>query len=192
MERRKPRLIFITGGARSGKSVFAEMLAGKFGKKIAFIATAQALDEEMAERIARHRVNRPAQWKTYEGPIDIEGVLDRAQRENNEVIIIDCLTVFISNLMREKNYQISEDADVREILDQIKKVAKKASVLSPLIIVVSNEVGMGIVPENRVSRSYRDILGKANQVMASEADQVILMVSGIPIFIKGRPCHDMV
>ena len=173
-------LIFITGGARSGKSRLAVQLAGKTGDKVAFIATARAGDDEMAERILLHRKSRPKEWTTIEEPIDVASAIVKALEYR--VVIVDCLTLLLSNLMFENNR--ANDAD--QILDAVRSLAKTSRDFEGTLIVVSNEVGMGIVPENELAREFRDLAGRANQIMAGAADEVYLCVSGIPIQIKGQ------
>ncbi len=168
------KLIFITGGARSGKSIFAQKLANGLSKKVTYIATAQARDKEMELRIKIHRMNRPPHWKTVEKEKSIAEVLSRIA-EKSEVILLDCLTLLISNLLLSGRKDILKE--IRQLVSKIKKI--KATVL-----IVSNEVGMGIVPDNKLARRFRDIAGKANQIIAQAADEVYLVVSGISIKMK--------
>jgi adenosylcobinamide kinase/adenosylcobinamide-phosphate guanylyltransferase len=172
-------LIFITGGARSGKSKLAVQLAERSGGKVAFIATASAGDEEMAKRILLHKRSRPKGWTTIEEPMDVASAVARVQ--GHDVVIIDCLTFLLSNLMLENNGSNEMD----QVLDKIKGLAKAARDFEGIVIVVSNEVGMGIVPENDLARKFRDLAGRANQIMAEAADEVYVCFSGIPIRIKG-------
>jgi len=169
------KLIFVTGGARSGKSVFAQKLANRLNKKVTYIATAQARDKEMELRIKIHRKNRPAHWKTVEMEKNITEVLSRVA-EKSEVILLDCLTLLISNLLLSGEKKILKE--IRRLVDEVKRA--KATVL-----IVSNEVGMGIVPNNNLARRFRDIAGRANQIVAQAADEVYLVVSGIPVKVKG-------
>ncbi|MBU4128638.1 bifunctional adenosylcobinamide kinase/adenosylcobinamide-phosphate guanylyltransferase [bacterium] len=168
------RLIFVTGGARSGKSAFAQKLANNLSKKVTYIATAQARDKEMELRIKIHRKNRPSRWKTVEREKNVTEVLSRIA-EKNEVILLDCLTLLISNLLLSGEKKILKE--IRQLVDEVKRV--KATVL-----IVSNEVGMGIVPDNRLARRFRDTAGRANQIVAQAADEVYLVVSGISTKIK--------
>jgi len=171
-------LIFITGGARSGKSTLAIQLAKKINGKVAFIATAQAGDDEMKRRIFLHKQERPEGWTTIEEPANIASAIDSAHKHN--VVIIDCITLLISNLICS-NENIDETA---WILEDIKKLVDSAKRFDGTVIVISNEVGMGIVPENKLAREFRDLAGKANQIIASAADQVYVCFSGIPMLIK--------
>ncbi|OGW75190.1 MAG: bifunctional adenosylcobinamide kinase/adenosylcobinamide-phosphate guanylyltransferase [Omnitrophica bacterium RBG_13_46_9] len=174
--------IFIVGGARSGKSRYAQGLAKKIGKKIAFIATCIPGDSEMRERVRLHKKKRPRHWKVIEEPMDVKFALSKL-KNRSDVVVIDCLGLFISNLL---SAGLSENMIT-------KKIASLASFLSKAeftSIVVSNEVGGGIVPENALARKFRDLTGLANQVMARKADTVIFMQSGVPLRIKkgARKC----
>lgn len=171
-------IIFIIGGARSGKSSFALQLAKSIGRKVAFIATAQAGDEEMLKRIQIHKQDRPDEWTTIEEPLDVASAIDSAK--GNDVVIIDCVTLLISNLLcSTENFD-----DVSWIFKKIEKMIKSVKEFIGTVIIISNEVGMGIVPENRLAREFRDMAGKANQMIASSADKVYFCFSGIPILIK--------
>jgi adenosylcobinamide kinase/adenosylcobinamide-phosphate guanylyltransferase len=181
------RLTLILGGARSGKSRYAqEMAAREAGERpVVFVATAQAGDDEMETRIARHQADRPAHWRTVEEPLDVAGVL---QREHNAgVILIDCLTFFVTNHFLSAGDAAHCDAEVWDevgteiALAQLLQAARESPVP---VILVSNEVGLGLVPESALSRAWRDAAGRANQQAAAAADEVILMVAGLPLFIK--------
>jgi adenosylcobinamide kinase/adenosylcobinamide-phosphate guanylyltransferase len=171
-------LIFITGGARSGKSSLALQLAKESGGKVAFVATARSGDQEMAERILIHKRSRPKEWTTVEEPADIPSALALAR--GHDVVIIDCLTLLLSNLMLEGN----RFGETDQILDKIEALAQASRSFDGTVIVVSNEVGMGIVPENELARKFRDTSGRANQIMAEAADEVYICLSGIPVKIK--------
>ena len=178
------KLIFITGGARSGKSSFAEKIAAKISKEVAYIATGQPLDDEMKIRIKKHKDRRPTNWETYEKPIEVRELVSRLGLEK-EVILIDCLTLLVSNLLLRKEDKVGDSKREEEILLEIKKLAEISYKVSAQVIIVSNEVGMGLVPETSLGRFYRDILGRANSIIADKADEVFMMVSGIPLKIKG-------
>jgi len=182
MPRRK--LIFIIGGARSGKSDFAEKMANSLGKSIAYLATGQPLDKEMARRIKKHKSKRSIDWETYEEPIEVRELVSHLGLEK-EVILIDCLTLLTSNLLLQKKDKVEDLKWQEEILLEIKKLAENSYKVPAQVIIVSNEVGMGLVPDNALGRVYRDILGKANSIIANKADEVFVMVSGIPLKIKG-------
>lgn len=170
------KLIFITGGARSGKSDLAVRLARESGGRVAFIATARAEDEEMAMRIMIHKQSRPKEWLTIEEYEDLASAI--ASAKGYDVVIIDCLTLFLSNLI----HRIEETT---WILDEVTKAATAAKEFNGVVIVISNEIGMGIVPDNRLAREFRDVAGRANQIMAQVADEVYICFSGIPVKIKG-------
>jgi len=179
------KLIFITGGARSGKSSFAEKIVLDSNQSIAYIATAQPLDEEMKERIKMHKRRRPPNWEVFEESIDLNQLISHLGFEK-EVIIIECLTLLISNLLLQWSKEKLEQAKQEEtILSTIKEMAEISYQVPAQVIVVSNEVGMGLVPQNQLGRFYRDILGQANRIIASKADEVFFLVSGIPLKIKG-------
>lgn len=166
------RLVLITGGARAGKSAFAQEWAHALGDdEVSFIATAQALDEEMRTRIERHQQERPPIWETLEEPLEVPFVLSLAQ---GRVVLLDCLTLWVSNLMHAG----------REVLPEVENLLAIRAETHKILLVVTNEVGMGIVPDNALARQYRDLLGAANRRMAEEADVVYLLVSGIPVKIK--------
>lgn len=189
MKKKIPKLVLITGGVRSGKSVFAQNLAESIGGKITFIATAQALDEEMEERIAKHKDSRPKHWETQEEPYEVAKIISRVGK-NADVILIDCLGILVSNLTQDYQEKTSNNmlamlavlAD--NIIKNIQEIVREALRCPSTVIIVSNEVGLGLVPENALGRFFRDILGQSNQLIASNADIVYLMVAGIPILVK--------
>lgn len=170
-------ITFILGGARSGKSSYAIGLVNSLDKKVAFIATCRPLDKEMKLRIELHKKKRPGHWKTFEEPKDLQGLLNRLGTEF-DIVIIDCLTLFISNLLSEG----LTDGEMEGAMDGILKILEEAEYKS---VIISNEVGLGIVPANRLARRFRDLAGKINQNVARNAGEVIFMISGIPVKIKG-------
>ena len=171
------KIIFITGGARSGKSRFAEELARPFPGSKAYLATAQALDEEMAERIRRHQKNRAADWQTLEEPLKVPECI-HAEGNRFDLILLDCLTLWVSNLiMAERKEQ--------EILGEGDRLVQACRGARGSIILVGNEVGLGIVPDNAQARMFRDLSGLIQQKVAREADEVYFLVSGIAQRIKG-------
>jgi len=170
------RIIFILGGARSGKSTYAIELAKKNKGKVAFIATCQALDEEMARRIEFHKKTRPGDWQTFEEPCKVSGLLNKITAKF-DVILLDCLTLLVSNLMLKGLKEGAIAKEINNILFFLNKSKTKA-------IIVSNEVGLGIVPKTKLGRSFRDVAGKINQAVARKSDKVFFMVSGIPWRIK--------
>jgi adenosylcobinamide kinase/adenosylcobinamide-phosphate guanylyltransferase len=170
------RTIFISGGARSGKSRLAELLAAGFGEQLCYIATGEARDGEMAERIASHRQRRGSAWETVEEPLRLLDAI-RAANGNFRAILVDCVTLWITNLL------FHYDA-VEAVLDEVRALAELLPDLNTPLILVSNEVGMGIVPENALARSFRDLAGQANQLLAEAADEVYVTFSGIPMKLK--------
>ncbi len=169
-------ITFILGGARSGKSSFALKAALESGGKTAFIATCQPLDPEMKKRILRHKKARPSHWQTYEEPREIAGLLKRISGKF-DIIIIDCLTLLVSNLMMDGQKEAAIKKELNKTLDALKKIKADA-------ILVSNEVGLGIVPDSKLGREFRDIAGRVNQMAAAKANKVFFLVSGIPWRIK--------
>ena len=170
------RIVLLLGGVRSGKSTYAQELA-KRGQHVAFLATAEAGDDEMRLRIDRHRRERPAAWTTFEVPVALEDVL-RQSNGQFDTVLIDCLTVWTANLM--EHYR--QDAGL--VLAHADRLAGLLRRASGSVILVSNEVGSGIVPDNELARNYRDLLGGINQRIAAAADEVILMIAGCPLVIK--------
>jgi adenosylcobinamide kinase/adenosylcobinamide-phosphate guanylyltransferase len=171
------KIIFLLGGARSGKSSYAVELAKRLSRRVAFIATATSVDEEMKKRIKMHKSLRPRHWKLIEEGKDISAVLPKLNNKY-EVVLIDCLGLLVSNLL-------ADNLKDKEIVVKIKKLIAAILKSRFTTILVSNEVGSGIVPDNFLARRFRDLLGAANQAIAGKADKVILMQSGIPIVIKG-------
>ena len=176
-------ITLITGGARSGKSSHALRLAEETGKSVTFLATAQALDEEMSTRIQKHRSERPAHWETLEIPFDIASCVRQIQ---SDVVILDCITLLITNLMmqyvkedlvEEKPFMVAVQKEINELAGALREQKRDW-------FIVSNEVGLGLVPPYQMGRVYRDALGSANQQLARMADRVIFMVSGIPMVVK--------
>jgi len=166
------KLTFILGGVRAGKSRLALELAKKSGKRTTFIATALPIDSEMKERIKEHKSSRPNNWQT----IEITKNLDKEiGRQRNKMVLIDCLTIYVSHLVN-----LSED----KILNHIKKTIEAIKKSNSEFIVVSNEVGAGVHPNNKLGRKFRDVLGKANQMFARASDQFYVMFAGIPVDIK--------
>jgi adenosylcobinamide kinase/adenosylcobinamide-phosphate guanylyltransferase len=176
------KLILVTGGARSGKSGFAERYAAKLGGKIAYIATAEIYDEEMAARIRLHRASRPSFWQTYEAPFEAAKAIDEAAKEH-DTILFDCLTVYASNQLL-KAEEKSRAARFDKVMADISEVINAALKSERNIIFVTNEVGAGIVPENALAREYRDLAGKINQKFAKAAAEVYMVISGIAVNIK--------
>jgi adenosylcobinamide kinase / adenosylcobinamide-phosphate guanylyltransferase len=189
-------LTLILGGARSGKSRYAQSLCGS-AHSVIYVATARmdenSGDDEMRERIARHRADRPAEWKTVEEPLE----LARSVRETliEATLLIDCATLWISNLMWEFREEPAAEqnrlilAEVDNLIDAVRLRAENATgkVTAGEVIIVSNEVGGGLVPEHPVSRAFRDLQGFANQRLAQAADNVVFIVAGLPLRLKQAP-----
>ena len=175
------KMTFVLGGARSGKSAFAEGLAKKYNE-VVYIATAEVKDEEMRERIQIHRARRPFNWKTVEAPFHVDEVVSNMD-EKVGVVYIDCITLYITNMLLSDDREILKQKQL-QILDEINRLSKACRESKSDVILVSNEVGLGIVPDNALSRVFRDIAGCANQILADEADEVYFMVAGIAQRIK--------
>ena len=165
-------IILITGGARSGKSVRAEARARAFAGKPVYIATAEALDAEMADRIARHRARRGNEWLERETPLELVAALD--ETDGGGARLVDCLTLWLSNLLHAGRDWTSATAALADAL---------ARQRSPVVL-VTNEVGLGIVPDNELARRFRDAAGTMNQMIARAADEVEFVVAGLPVRIK--------
>jgi len=198
----------VTGGARSGKSHFAELLAAQPKRPVIYIATAQIWDEEMALRVKKHQQQRPSTWRLIEEPRNIRDTLIQLQNED-AVILLDCVTLWLTNLLlagqAEESHRAEQGTPSRsgeefllslqneptlsdlvepQIVAKVQEVAQLAREIKPKVIFVTNEVGQGIVPENPLSRAYRDLAGRSNQILAQSADNVYLVVAGLPIEIK--------
>lgn len=181
-------LTFILGGARSGKSAYAEKLAAEFGGDVIYCATAEIYDDEMRERVRQHQTRRPAVWRTVEAPRCTAEKLTAALKERPaKCVLLDCLSILTSNVLLGLPEDISEAdafAALREQeLDALYALVKAAPEVA--FIFVSNEVGMDVVPATKLGRTYRDLLGRANQSAAAEADRVWFLIAGIPLKVKG-------
>jgi len=181
--------ILVLGGARSGKSTFAARLAGEHGGRVIFVATATALDQEMEQRIAKHRQERPSSWVTIEAPTHLASALE-GKLLSGDVVLLDCLTLAVFNLMAEIAGNHLDDASfdathvrrhLQTDLDALLQACRRAEAT---LIVVSNEVGLGLVPPYPLGRVYRDLLGFANQWLAQKAERVYLLVAGLPVEVK--------
>lgn len=167
-----PRVTLVLGGARSGKSAYAERLVLGVSGTGVYLATAQARDSEMTRRIAQHRERRGAKWRTIEAPIDVVGVLSSAPE--GAPILVDCLTLWLSNLMEA---EIDPDRESERLVECL-------GVIGGPVVLVSNEVGLGIVPDNELARRFRDHAGRLNQTVAACADQVFFIAAGLPMRMK--------
>ncbi len=164
-------ITFVLGGARSGKSRYAEGLAAKHRGPKTYIATAEAIDTEMRDRIALHRTQRGEGWNTLEAPLDLVATLAGSK---TGFVLVDCITVWIGNLMHHR----------RDVHAEIQNLCETLSATKTRIVIVSNEVGLGIVPDNALARAFRDEQGFANQRIAEIADEVIFVAAGLPTVLK--------
>ena len=171
-------VIFVIGGCRSGKSTYALQTAEKVPAELKiFIATCVPQDDEMKRRVARHQKDRSQNWVTVEAPLDLPDAVLRNSRRA-DIILVDCLTLWVSNLLMDPG----DENKIEDTISQLIEALEQA--ICPIVL-VSNEVGTGIVPENKLARQYRDLIGLVNQAVAKTAGKVIWMVAGIPVTIKG-------
>lgn len=172
-EKSRKTLYFVTGGAASGKSTFAEKVVRATGKPKTYVATMQPYDDEMRAKLEKHQQQRGGDWTTIEAQIDIVSVLDQASAD--DIILLDCVTLWLTNvLLGDHDVDAACDALVNALLT-----------CACDVVVVSNEVGMGIVPDNALSRKFRNAQGKVNQMIAARADVVMTVISGLPLVLKG-------
>lgn len=165
--------LLVLGGARSGKSRYAQAQAEALPGALVYMATAQALDAEMADRIARHRADRGLRWHTVDAPLDLADAI-QAESRTDRVVLVDCLTLWASNLMFAE----------RDIGHAMATLSATIAAAPGRLIFVSNEVGQGIVPDNALARRFRDVAGEINQVVAGAVDRAVLMVAGLPLLLK--------
>ena len=170
--------LLVLGGARSGKSAYAERRAEAYAGERTYIATAEVSDSEMAGRIRHHQERRGSGWRTIEAPLDLASAL-RAHDAPERVILVDCVTVWLNNLMFHD----------RAVKPAVADFCAALATAKGRVVVVSNEVGFGIVPENALARRFRDIAGRANQTIAAAVDEVVLVVAGLPLTVK-RPAPE--
>ena len=175
------RIIFITGSVRSGKSDLAVQLAKKEGKQVLFLATCRPADDEMRERVDNHQKSRPENWETIEEEKAIASVI--ADCAPDKIIIIDCLTLWVTNLLLSGLIEKEIDEKITELIHALQAT-------SSIVILVSNEVGWGIVPEHELARRFRDIMGRAHQRISRMSHEVYLVIAGIPMKIKGENMHE--
>jgi adenosylcobinamide kinase/adenosylcobinamide-phosphate guanylyltransferase len=180
------KLIFVTGGVKSGKSAFAEKVTSKLGQRITYLATAEARDKEMRNRIVIHQERRPENWTTVEEPLKVTAVL-KEYGSKSDVIMLDCLTMLLTNLMfkeaqiKDKEFQ---KESLNNVLEEIQALADAAKEAEAHVVIVSNEVGLSLVSENYLGRQYQELVGIANQMIAQQSDEAYLVVSGYPIDMK--------
>lgn len=167
--------LYVLGGARSGKSRYAQARAEALGGDPVFVATAEAFDDEMQGRIARHQADRDARWRTVEVPRDLPAAID-ALSAREAVVLVDCLTLWVSNLLLA-------DADIARAASELCGAIAR---FEGHLILVSNEVGLGIVPDNALARQFRDAAGQLNQSVAAAASEVVLLAAGLPLTLKPR------
>jgi adenosylcobinamide kinase/adenosylcobinamide-phosphate guanylyltransferase len=177
------KLTLLLGGARSGKSFYAQQLVHRPPESVLYVATATAGDEEMAERIAAHKANRPAHWLTLEVPLNAGKAIQTAA--STHWVLLDCMTLLATNVLfslpepvQESDYQSAMNGELSDLLEAYQRSTAEW-------VLVSNEVGLGLVPEYPLGRLYRDVLGRSNQRLAQAADTVIFMVAGLPMQVKG-------
>ena len=184
------RMILITGGCRSGKSAFAIQKAGELTERVCYVATCVPGDEEMKARVAEHRARRPDSWRTIEEPLHLTRVIGELDGGRWPVVVVDCLTLWLFNLMSEEDWGREAESKTseteRRAAEEAERLADACRRFEGTVFLVTNEVGMGIVPGEEVSRAFRDALGRCNQILAASADEVYLIVAGQPLQLKGK------
>lgn len=175
-------MTLILGGVRSGKSTYAQKLLEDSADTVIFIATATAGDDEMAARIRAHQANRPAHWSTIEAPMNVGSVIKRLPPSCN--ILLDCITLLASNVLMSCPEPVNQSFFEKSLQREIEEIIKAFDASSGKWVIVSNEVGLGVIPYTTMGRYYRDALGNANQKLAAAADHVIFMIAGLPMKIK--------
>ena len=177
----------IIGGARSGKSRFAQALAQKLGESVLFVATGAAGDEEMRHRIEEHKKARPASWRTLEVTTHV-GSQILQNIGGAKAVIVDCITLLVSNIFGQYSDQTDEQLDTplieQKVISEISELVECIDRIDASFIIVTNEVGLGLVPANKMGRAYRDLLGRANQLLAEAADEIYFMIAGLPMQVK--------
>jgi adenosylcobinamide kinase / adenosylcobinamide-phosphate guanylyltransferase len=174
------QIILVTGGARSGKSKYAEQRAAALGRRRLYVATAEANDKEVAQRIAEHKRRRGDEWTTIEEAMELAEAL-LAQRGRTDCALVDCLTLWLSNLLLQHD-QVYAEGKVKDLVTMLSR-------LDFHVVLVTNEVGWGIVPDNPLARQFRDLAGWANQQIAAAANEIVLLVAGMPMIVKkGKTC----
>jgi adenosylcobinamide kinase / adenosylcobinamide-phosphate guanylyltransferase len=178
------RLLLVLGGARSGKSAYAQRLAQELGgNDVLFVATAEAWDEDMTQRIVRHQQERPAAWRTLETPRQV-GQAITLHVHDTAVVLVDCLTLLVSNTLLHCGASPALAVAEAAVQEEVIALVQTCQTTAATCIVVSNEVGLGLVPDNLLGRLYRDLLGRANQALAIQAEAVYFMVAGLPVDVK--------
>ncbi len=185
-------ITLVLGGARSGKSSFAERIAHyRGGRGVIYLATAEAGDQEMAARIEKHIQNRPQEWETVEESLQVSKVI--AGINSEKVVLLDCITVLLSNLLLQGGVDNGLNIEEREakIMEEMQAIIEEAVKKNLELIMVSNEVGMGLVPGNKLGRVYRDIAGRVNKYLAENADEVYITFAGYPLEIKKQGLENL-
>jgi adenosylcobinamide kinase/adenosylcobinamide-phosphate guanylyltransferase len=190
----KTEIILVLGGARSGKSRFAQKLASDLGQKVLYVAPLVPRDEEMRRRVELHRKSRPSAWRTVEAPTGVAKAL-REHIADAEVVLLDCLTLLVANLMSPSHdtteiENVDYEAAQREMSTELEALLGCIEGSSTSLIIVSNEVGAGLVPPYPSGRAFRDLLGEANQFIAERVDKVYMMIAGIPLELKTLSTRD--
>ena len=178
------KMTLILGGARSGKSALAQNMARESGRPVLYVATATAGDEEMAARIAAHQAERPAHWHTLEAPLQVGAAITAARPASVDLVLVDCLTLLANNVLAPLPETISSAEADAALAVEVDGLLAAYMAGSADWIIVSNEVGLGLVPPYPLGRLYRDALGRANQRLAAAADEVLFMVAGLPLVLK--------
>jgi adenosylcobinamide kinase/adenosylcobinamide-phosphate guanylyltransferase len=173
------KLTLVIGGARSGKSAAAEQLAG-YDRKVAYVATGRVLDDETRERVRRHQARRPRAWRTFEQQLELDRLVPQLAKEY-DVILVDCALLYVTNLFLGQEENPATEADILAAVERLLRACREAEAE---VVLVSGEVGCGIVPENALARRFRDVMGRVNQRLAEKADEVYHVVAGIPLRIK--------
>lgn len=169
------KIVLITGGARSGKSRYAEERAREVGARLLYVATGEAKDEEMAQRIAEHKKRRGNRWLTVEEPEKVAAALLK-HRGEIDCAVVDCLTLWVSNVLLRQ--------DEKAVTKKVEELIERLPLIDFQVFLVTNEIGSAIVPDNPLARSFRDLVGWVNQRVAQAADEVVLMVAGLPVIVK--------
>ena len=184
------RAIYITGGARSGKSSFAESLASEISERVLYVATSEAFDQEMKDRVKKHQAQRPSTWDTVEIFQNLQSLRDEEVFLKAKVLLLDCLGFLLNNLMYYSNLDFENldfealDKFEQSVLGEIEDLVKLVEKSDKSLIIVSNEIGMGIVPNDPLSRAYRDILGRLNRRAQELSNEAYILISGIPLQLK--------
>jgi len=188
----QPELTLILGGARAGKSAYAEHLIAGYGPRVLYVATAEAKDDEMRARVQAHRARRPPGWATLEAPREVGAAL-LAAGPDADAVLVDCITLLVTNVVLAQGEEKVEAPTVEDeqiveavVTAELERLLAARRQIGLPMVVVSNEVGMGLVPPYPLGRLYRDVLGRTNQRLAAAADRVYLLVAGLPILLKGK------